>query len=118
MSQKFSGKNDHEASTSKANVDNKGKGKALDPGFFICGGLHRAKQCPKREKLNALIFEEDEALVEETISRVNPLSLLNSIRKESRSDTGLMFVDVKVNGQVLRQWLTLVLLITDFLIGS
>ncbi|KAK5838468.1 hypothetical protein PVK06_007198 [Gossypium arboreum] len=28
---KFSGKNDHEASTSKTNVDNKGKGKALDP---------------------------------------------------------------------------------------
>ncbi|GKV53757.1 hypothetical protein SLEP1_g60272 [Rubroshorea leprosula] len=35
---KFSGKNDHEASTPKANVDNKGKGKALDPGCFICGG--------------------------------------------------------------------------------
>lgn len=27
-------KNDHEASTSKANVDNKGKDKALDPGSF------------------------------------------------------------------------------------
>lgn len=45
---KFSGKNDHEASTSKTNVDNKGKGKALDPGCFICGGPQseeRETQC-------------------------------------------------------------------------
>ncbi|TYH76661.1 hypothetical protein ES332_D04G100900v1 [Gossypium tomentosum] len=84
---KFSGKNDHEASTSKTNVDNKGKGKALDPG----------------EKLNALIAEEDEAPVEETTSRVNPLQLWNSIRQESLSDTRLMFVNVKVNGQVVRE---------------
>ncbi|TYG73548.1 hypothetical protein ES288_D04G110600v1 [Gossypium darwinii] len=84
---KFSGKNDHEASTSKTNVDNKGKGKALDPG----------------EKLNALITEEDKAPVEETTSRVNPLQLWNSIRQESRSDTRLMFVNVKVNGQVVRE---------------
>lgn len=63
---------------------------------------HRAKQCPKREKVNALIAEEDEAPVEESTSRVNPLQLLNSIRQESRSDTGLMLVFVKVNGQVVR----------------
>lgn len=49
-----------------------------------------------------MIAEEEEAPVEETTSRVNPLQLLNSIRQESRSDTGLMFVDVKVNGQVVR----------------
>lgn len=40
---KFSGKNDHEASTSKTNVDNKGKGKALDPGSFICGPVRRER---------------------------------------------------------------------------
>lgn len=49
-----------------------------------------------------MIAEEEEAPVEESTSRVNPLQLLNSIRQESRSDTGLMFVDVKVNGQVVR----------------
>lgn len=49
-----------------------------------------------------MIAEEDEAPVKETTSRVNPLPLLNSIRQESRLDTGLMFVDVKVNGQVVR----------------
>ncbi|KAG6621665.1 hypothetical protein I3842_Q008100 [Carya illinoinensis] len=70
--------------------------------FHLRRSPHRAKQCPKREKLNALIAEEEEAPVEETTSRVNPLQLLNSIRQESRSDTGLMFVDVKVNGQVVR----------------
>lgn len=45
---KFSGKNDHEASTFKANVDNRDKGKALDPGSFICGGPQseeRETQC-------------------------------------------------------------------------
>lgn len=47
---KFSGKNDHKASTSKANVDNKGKGKALDPGFFICGGPHTELNNVRRER--------------------------------------------------------------------
>lgn len=47
---KFSGKNDHKASTSKANVDNKGKGKALDPVFFICGGPHTELNNVRRER--------------------------------------------------------------------
>lgn len=65
--------------------------------------FHLRRPSPKREKLNALIAEEDEAPVEETTSRVNPLQLWNSIRQESRSDTRLMFVNVKVNGQVVRE---------------
>jgi hypothetical protein len=70
---------------------------------WIPGVSFAAVPSPKREKLNALIAEEDEAPVEETTSRVNPLQLWNSIRQESRSDTRLMFVNVKVNGQVVRE---------------
>ena len=47
----------------------------------------------------SVFSEEDEAPVEESTYRVNLLKLRNSIRQESRSDTGLMFVDVKVNGK-------------------
>ena len=28
-------------------------------GYFICNGLHQAKDCPKKEKLNALIAIEE-----------------------------------------------------------
>lgn len=33
------------------------KGKTTNSGSFICNGPHRAKDCPKREKLSALVAE-------------------------------------------------------------
>lgn len=60
---KFSGKNDREASTSKA-LTTRAKAKRWIP------GLSFSAPSPKREKVNALIAEEDEAPVEESTSRV------------------------------------------------
>ena len=49
-------------------------------GHFICNGPHRAKDSSKKEKLNALVVEEES---DDNESKVNPqmslLQLLNSI---------------------------------------
>ena len=50
----------------KENVDYKGKVKVLDKppnktnlGCFICNGPNRARECPKKEKLNAFVAKEN-----------------------------------------------------------
>ena len=47
-------------------------------GCFICDGPHMAKNCPKKENVNALVVEEGSCPVNEP-TRVNPLQLLNVI---------------------------------------
>ena len=51
-------------------------------GCFICTGPHRARDCPKHEKLSALVIGDDKVNSDsdEGPSRVNPLQLLNVIR--------------------------------------
>ena len=69
-------------------------------GCFICTGPHRARDCPKREKLSALVTGDDKANSDsdEGPSRVNPLQLLNVIRGQSTTPKALMFVETLVNG--------------------
>ena len=54
----------------KKNWGNKSKGESstsqqskeqpkLNAGCFICNGSHRARDCPKREKLNAMVAEDE-----------------------------------------------------------
>eukprot|EP00261_Vitis_vinifera_P038833 XP_019080076.1 PREDICTED: uncharacterized protein LOC109123765 [Vitis vinifera] len=53
-------------------------------GCFICNGPHRARDCPKREKLSALVTADDKGDSDsETAPRVNPLQLLNVINGET-----------------------------------
>ena len=53
-------------------------------GCFICNGPHQARDCPKREKLSALVTADDkEDSDSETPYRVNPLQLLNVINGET-----------------------------------
>ncbi|KAK9113309.1 hypothetical protein Syun_020106 [Stephania yunnanensis] len=61
-------------------------------GCFICNGPHRARDCPKKEKLSALIAED------EGQPRMNPLQLLNAIQQAKASPSeGLMYVDAEAN---------------------
>ena len=46
---------------------------------FICNGPHRARDCPRKEKLNALIAEDEENSGSKVPTRANPLQLLNVI---------------------------------------
>ena len=68
-------------------------------GCFICNGPHRAKDCPKREKLSALVTTDDKASTDsDSPSRVNPLQLLNAISGENQPQKTLMHVQVLFNG--------------------
>ena len=68
-------------------------------GCFICKGPHRAKDCPKREKLTTLITAYEKASIDSNSpSRVNPLQLLNAISSETLTQKALMHVQVPING--------------------
>ncbi|KAL6350766.1 hypothetical protein AAG906_028237 [Vitis piasezkii] len=68
-------------------------------GCFICNGPHRARDCPKREKLSALVTVDDKGESDsETPSRVNPLQLLNVIHGETLVQKSLMHIYAVVNG--------------------
>ena len=68
-------------------------------GCFICNGPHRARDCPKREKLSALVTVDEKGDFDsETPPRVNPLQLLNVINGETPVQKSLMHVHAIVNG--------------------
>ena len=68
-------------------------------GCFICNGPHRARNCPKREKLSALMTTDDKGESNsETPHRFNPLQLLNVIHGETPIQKSLMHVHAIVNG--------------------
>ena len=113
-------------------VDNKGKakfisaqGKSTKPNFtcFICDGQHFARECPKREKLNAIRVgdsDEDEGVV----MHVNPMRVINCLvaksgdaaaetcpidqdlsridalqKGKSRATDNMMYVNLGINGK-------------------
>ena len=68
-------------------------------GYFICNSPHRARDCPKRKKLSALMTADDKRDSDsETPPKVNPLQLLNVINGETSVQKSLMHVHVVVNG--------------------
>ena len=68
-------------------------------GCFIYNGPHRAKDCPKREKLSALVTADDKGdSYSKTPPRVNPLQLLNVINGETLVQKSLIHVHAVVNG--------------------
>ena len=48
-------------------------------GCYIWDGPHRARDCSKKEKLNAMIAEDGKDNKAEVLIRANPLQLLNAI---------------------------------------
>lgn len=69
-------------------------------GCFICNGDHRMRDCPKKEKLSALVAEEEKIQNEDGPSLVNPLQLLGALHVEKQSQSkGLMYVKTLINGR-------------------
>ena len=69
----------------------------MNAGYFICNGPHRAKDCPKLEKLNAMVAEDERGQSDEEVpSRVNPLQLLYALSAGGNSK-GLSYVQVEMN---------------------
>ena len=68
-------------------------------GCFICNSPHRAKDCPKRKKLSALVTAYDKGDSDpDTPPRVNPLQLLNVIHGETPVQKSLMHIHAIVTG--------------------
>ena len=66
-------------------------------GCFICIKPHRARDCPKKENLNALIGVEEDHSESEIPTRINPIQLLNAIR--AKTHKGLMYVKLAIGAQ-------------------
>ncbi|XP_044481390.1 uncharacterized protein LOC123207965 [Mangifera indica] len=74
-------------------------------GCFLCAGPHRARDCPKREQLSALVAQEEKSTEDEN-PRLNPIQLLNAVTAEQPAACkGLMYAWVEVNGQQVRAML-------------
>ncbi|VFQ91468.1 unnamed protein product [Cuscuta campestris] len=71
---------------------------------FFCEGPHRARECPKKAKLSALIEEREEQEREE--ERVGSLQLLNAIKAKvemSKSNKkGRLFVEAKIGRHTVK----------------
>ena len=86
-------KNKGESSTSQPSKEQP----KLNVGCFICNGSHRARDCPKHEKLNAIVAENGSGQSDEEVpSRMNPLQLLNALSAGGNS-RGLSYVQVEMN---------------------
>ena len=80
-------------------LKNDGQFKGKTKGCFICGGPHMMKECPRKEKLNAIIETEEREENSESPRRVNPIRMLNTLQTEEMVRTqGLTYVKVTING--------------------
>jgi len=92
----------------------KGKGKQADmqqsrdsnkpnASCFICGGPHYARECLKKERLNAILVGDNEQ--EKAVTNINPVRVLNCLIAEmqnSVSESSLVEIDL-ARIDVLRQ---------------
>ena len=69
----------------------KGKGKQTDvqqsrdfskpnTSCFICGGPHYTRECPKKERLNAILVDDSEQ--EDRVTHINPMHVVNCLVAE------------------------------------
>ncbi|KAL5744083.1 hypothetical protein ACOSQ2_027199 [Xanthoceras sorbifolium] len=93
------GKKKKESESTIGKEQNKNKSKTQ--GCFICNGPHRTRDCPMKEKINALISQDAGDSDDAGLSQVNPLQLLNTILAEKQPSCckGLMYVTAQVNGR-------------------
>lgn len=65
-------------------------------------GPHQAQDCPRREKLTALVADSENKCDR---SQVNPLQLLNVIYNEGARGTDVMYVKVILNKNAMKAML-------------
>ncbi|GAV57425.1 hypothetical protein CFOL_v3_00962 [Cephalotus follicularis] len=103
---KFAGKVDYKKKQSftkekQTKYEGQGSKSKFSSGCFLCDGTHRARDCPRKEKLNALVagelgsFEPDE----EGPIRVNRIQLLSTIHEvaQAKPFPGLLYVKAVLN---------------------
>ncbi|GAV91716.1 gag-asp_proteas domain-containing protein [Cephalotus follicularis] len=92
-------KDDDHAGKGKAKATDGLKEKKSSGKCFICDGPHRARDCPKREKLNAFVAQDDSGADSDSdvSARVAPIQLVSALRAIPPSD--LMYVRLMIKGQ-------------------
>ncbi|GAV83323.1 gag-asp_proteas domain-containing protein [Cephalotus follicularis] len=103
---KFDGKVDYKKKESftkekQTRYEGQGSKSKYSSGCFLCDGPHRARDCPRKEKLNALLVAEAGSSEpdSEGPTRVNPIQLLSTIREvaQAKPFSGLLYVKVVLN---------------------
>ncbi|GAV79110.1 gag-asp_proteas domain-containing protein [Cephalotus follicularis] len=103
---KFEGKVDYkkkESFTKEKQMKYEGQGSKskFSSRCFLCDGPHRARDCPRKEKLNALVAGDmgSSEPYGKGPTRVNPIQLLSTIREvaQAKPFPGLMYVKVVLN---------------------
>ncbi|KAL5857156.1 hypothetical protein ACOSQ3_004614 [Xanthoceras sorbifolium] len=86
------GKKKKESESTMRKDQNQNKSKIQ--GCIICNGPHCARDCPKKEKINALISQDIGDSDATSPSQVNPLQLLKTISTEKQPSCckGLMYM--------------------------
>ncbi|KAH7569670.1 hypothetical protein JRO89_XS06G0237200 [Xanthoceras sorbifolium] len=86
-------------------VEAKGKKpmQSKNSGCFICSGPHRARDCPMKKRVSALVSQEVETSDSDVnVVRANCIQLLNIIRVVKQPLYDLMQVQVQVNGKYVQ----------------
>ncbi|GAV73841.1 gag-asp_proteas domain-containing protein [Cephalotus follicularis] len=103
---KFEGKVDYKKKESftkekQTKYEGQGSKSKFSSGCFLCDGPHRARDCPRKEKLNALVTGEMGSSEPdgEGLTRVNLIQLLSTIREvaQAKPFPGLLYVKVVLN---------------------
>ena len=101
-------KKNGESSKQRGSDVPQGRGNS-NSGCFLCNGDHKIRNCPKRNRLTALVTEDVHSGSEdagECTPRVNPLQLLNAITVDTQAPVkDLMYVTASVNGRKVRAML-------------
>lgn len=116
--EKGGGVTSHQSSSSSGSKFSKDKGKPKEKSSssekkkmdcFLCGGPHWVRECPQKQKLNAMVTAMGNDAGSEEGTRMGSLRLLNKISKEQPTNegnklnvlprsSGLIFVESIVNG--------------------
>lgn len=76
----------------EGSVKQSGKSMGHNFGCFICNGSHRARDCPKKERVASIIAEGEE------VPRVDAVQMVTALTHQGSAKRELMFVSVKLNG--------------------
>ena len=63
-------------------------------GCYICDGSHQARDCPRKEKLNAILAEEGENNGSKVPTRANPPFQLLNVNRAEATHKGLMYIEL------------------------
>lgn len=88
---------------SKEGHNFKGQGERPPLKCFFCNGPHRARECPTKAKLAALVEEREEPQQESKMGSLQLLSAIQAKREPPKKEKkGRLFLEAKIGGQPVK----------------